>query len=201
MHSAVWPVRLRAFTGGDHNIFFCPSQDDRCQWPKDLSGSGGIALPIHVAYGYEPGERLLALAGLPTGTYFSYGYNIWGTSVGSNVLSTNRGLGSLIDASSPAALKATAEMPVSRVKVPSDMVALADATADGLWDFSISPNHSDPRLWPGKVHAGGANVLFCDGHVQWYAQSDLTFESGTIDPRSMAIARMWNNDHLPESVK
>jgi len=42
----------------------------------------------------------------------------------------------------------------------------------------------------GGWHDGGANVLFCDGHVQFAKQSYWT--NGTPEVRSL-----WNNDNLP----
>ena len=51
-----------------------------------------------------------------------------------------------------------------------------------------------PQIWPGRVHAGGANVVFCDGHVSWYVQRDLVVH----DPPTAAEAPtvpMWNSDH------
>jgi hypothetical protein len=39
-------------------------------------------------------------------------------------------------------------------------------------------------------------VLFCDGHVTWYTQFDLTNVDGT-NPAQVAMRRMWNNDNEP----
>ena len=37
-------------------------------------------------------------------------------------------------------------------------------------------------MWPGRVHGGGANVLFCDGHVTWYRQEDLIVDAADRVP-------------------
>jgi prepilin-type processing-associated H-X9-DG protein len=82
------------------------------------------------------------------------------------------------------------------------MIMIADNTPDGQWDFNIDPN--DPREAPGKIHKGGANVLFCDGHVVWMHQKELllydpdnpSIKFPTVG-KGINIARMWNNDNNP----
>jgi prepilin-type processing-associated H-X9-DG protein len=79
------------------------------------------------------------------------------------------------------------------------MIAIADSDADGISDFVIQPER-DGGVWlPGRVHGGGPNVLFCDGHVQWYRQEDITYDSRVSDeadaPRRLRVRRMWNHDH------
>jgi prepilin-type processing-associated H-X9-DG protein len=64
-----------------------------------------------------------------------------------------------------------------------------------MQDYNINPSKETPQSWPGRVHSGGANVLFCDGHVTWYRQEDLVIPV----PATLADApriRMWNHDHL-----
>jgi prepilin-type processing-associated H-X9-DG protein len=198
---ALWPVRLREFTAGNQNVFYCPSQDERCVWREPFAGPVEKATAVHAQYGYEVDEQLLITAttfSAGSGTYFSYGYNLWGTNVGVDITTENRGLGTIVNTNEVGRLMSP-EMRSSRVKVPSEMVAIADSDVNGTWDFMISPNH--PGLPPGKVHAGGANVLFCDGHAQWYLQKDLIYGEGPDDARSKSVQCMWNNDHLPEVVR
>jgi prepilin-type processing-associated H-X9-DG protein len=74
------------------------------------------------------------------------------------------------------------------------MIAIGDSQSDGLNDFVISPmgNGSEPRIqcWPGKRHNRGANIVFCDGHVEharqkkWLAQTEQA-------------RRRWNHDNEP----
>src|SRR6059058_4235997 len=68
---------------------------------------------------------------------------------------------------------------ISKVKLPSEFILIADTVADGVDDLRIgSRDTSGIPGFPystgiGKIHRGGANVLFCDGHVQWHLQKDL----------------------------
>lgn len=191
--AAVWPARLRAFVGGGNKeVFHCPSQEDRCRW------SDGGPLPLtraqagsrFVRLGYEPGEPLIN-----SRTYFSYGYNGWGAthSEGSVAQGTHRALGFYLSPSFP---RDQCELPSSRVRVPPDMVAITDSTADGNHDAAVRPlKGSGKHLWPGNVHGGGANVLFCDGHVQWYPQEDLLVDLVTDRAAAAFKIRRWNNDH------
>ena len=75
------------------------------------------------------------------------------------------------------------------------MIAITDSVADGMWDFMVHPgqDYKDSQ-WPGRVHSAGANALFCDGHVSWYTQKELTNVDGT-SPAALKMRRMWNSDH------
>ena len=82
------------------------------------------------------------------------------------------------------------------------MIAITDATADGRWDFAVHPLPGWEWMHPGRIHSGGANALFCDGHVQWYPQEDLViygYGAGyTPQPgNSRTKASMWNNTNQP----
>ena len=200
---AIWPTRLRAFTNGDHGIFFCPAQEPGFEWQKTTHGTASAA---QSKYGYNPNEVLLDVFAVP----FSYGYNDWGyeprnqgTAVGNNDM---RGLGSDIDA--PRGTEILKELPASRVKNASQMIAIADTVTDTLWDFNLDPlNYSE---WPSRIHGGkkqalppgtpdktgGSNVLFCDGHVEWFTQADLVNVHGGT-PAQLNMRRMWNNDNEP----
>jgi prepilin-type processing-associated H-X9-DG protein len=91
---------------------------------------------------------------------------------------------------------------VTSVKLPSEFIIMADTSVDGVYDFAITVSDAGQNTrWgqttvPGKVHRGGANVLFCDGHVQWYLQSDLICKDPAI-PQDAAKQRIWNADNLP----
>jgi prepilin-type processing-associated H-X9-DG protein len=86
------------------------------------------------------------------------------------------------------------------------MIAIADTVADGWahpvitpWPTSRTgtpPAGDHTRRQPGTIHNKGANVLFCDGHVSWYAQKDLINVSGDLPP-AVLMRRMWNNDNQP----
>jgi prepilin-type processing-associated H-X9-DG protein/prepilin-type N-terminal cleavage/methylation domain-containing protein len=195
----LWPVRLRPFLGGDQFVFFCPSQDERCEWTKgDVAPPAPgqpaeLATELHSRFGYEVGEPLLASAG----RRFSYGYNVWGVSIGDEDSPgmRHKGLGFSIYLNGPLP-HMPRELPANRVRVPSEMIAITDTTADGKWDFQIFPTYTDEAL-PGRIHNGGANVLFCDGHVQWFRQKDLLVTYNANVPSEVLVHRMWNNDHEP----
>jgi prepilin-type processing-associated H-X9-DG protein len=107
----------------------------------------------------------------------------------------NLGLGFSIDLINPNNPR-SGEIKVSRVKAPAEMIAIADAITPRLpWPpFEIVNGDTSP---PGRIHSGGANVLFCDGHVQWYEQKGLLALGYTSNSRDLAVLRMWNNDHEP----
>jgi prepilin-type N-terminal cleavage/methylation domain-containing protein/prepilin-type processing-associated H-X9-DG protein len=196
---AVWPPRLRAFLGGNSRVFFCPAQDDRCEWRMLGPAPGGVAIATQTGWGYVQGEPLIHIFN----TYFSYGYNAYGTGGNDDVLfgggNPHLGLGEQVN-TDPAGRGIHRELRSSRVKMPEEMIAVADSTVDGLFDSSIIPRKIIGQLpgsqAPGVVHRGGDNVLFCDGHVQWYLQRDLIVtDDGS--PADAARRRMWNNDHQP----
>lgn len=58
---------------------------------------------------------------------------------------------------------------LSRVKNPSRCVLFVDEGSelnDGYYDASDFPNQ-------GNLHLGGANLAFCDGHVEWKAVEEV----------------------------
>lgn len=191
---AVWPLRLRSFLGGEQRVFYCPSQDERCRWengkmpPVSRGPTQILADNVFSRYGYEPDEPVLTLW-----TYFSYGYNNAGTQIRADGIEF--GLGVVHFPFNPK----VRELRANRVKVPSQMIAIADSTADGHQDALIWPSRTAASLLPGRVHGGGANVLFCDGHVSWYRQEDITYDPMIAleaeGGRKLQVRRMWNNDH------
>jgi prepilin-type processing-associated H-X9-DG protein/prepilin-type N-terminal cleavage/methylation domain-containing protein len=196
----IWPVRLRPFVGDNRDVFYCPAQDERCKWKTDYPASVPRAGELAARYGYEIGEPLL----LYPSSYFSYGYNsigvsntIWG-SIGHIYDGTHRGLGAEAD-TDVAAIPGAGHLRANRVKLPSDMIAIGDTTADGLSDCMINPRSgAEHVLWPATVHSGGANILFCDGHVRWFLRKDLLVGDDWTAPRAREIRRMWNNNHEPD---
>jgi prepilin-type processing-associated H-X9-DG protein/prepilin-type N-terminal cleavage/methylation domain-containing protein len=192
---AIWPVRLREFTGGEQGVFYCPSQDERAEWKKvgPEPGAPGRATEVHARFGYEVGEPLLDVRT----AYASYGYNgrgatAYNTSPPPSDL--HKGLGDLLVAA-PLPFENYCELRANRVRKPAEMIAVTDTTAEFAGVFEVFTNSSDSRTRPGKVHNGGANVLFCDGHVQWYPQKDLVVTYNQYVPAEAHIRRMWNNDH------
>jgi prepilin-type N-terminal cleavage/methylation domain-containing protein/prepilin-type processing-associated H-X9-DG protein len=80
------------------------------------------------------------------------------------------------------------------VVAPSEMIALGDmniaATPDGLSSSSFFISDPIPIFWPALVHNRGANMLFCDGHIEWSSQTNW------MAPNDSA-RRRWNNDNQP----
>jgi prepilin-type processing-associated H-X9-DG protein len=84
-------------------------------------------------------------------------------------------------------------MTESQVRVPSDMIAIADAYEEGLRNPTMlypeapwGPQHSAL----GTPHSLGANLAFCDGHVEYGKKKQW------IKPTEAARKR-WNNDNQP----
>jgi len=165
-----WPGYLLSHVGGSTTIFKCPSRGPEFTWPTH-SSQWGYNFPFNID---------------PTSTAFSYGYN--GFHVGQS-----RG-GSLIAGGYGLSPYPHSGVSAERVAHPADMIAIGDSDGNGFGDGSISfmrPRlNADPDFPPGDIHKGGANIVFCDGHVEWQKQSrwiELTPEA----------ARRWHYDNQP----
>jgi prepilin-type processing-associated H-X9-DG protein len=183
---AVWPTRLRKIARGSRDLFWCPANQPGFRWQNATGTPGGLyATAAETGYGYEVGELLLDVFNVP----FSYGYNDWGygNPQPASAPNTQRGLGG--DLWNPS----SREIKASRVKKGSEMIAISDNISDGSWDYNI--DRKNVREYMGRLHNNGSNVLFCDGHVQWYLQKDLCEVNGVRITQPMA--RLWNNDNNP----
>ena len=89
------------------------------------------------------------------------------------------------------------------VLVPSDMIAYGDLATPvtpagpndkiGVSDvfmIKIVMKGPQPGIIPGQIHSGGANVVFCDGHLEWQKQERWVV-------RTDEARRRWNIDHEP----
>jgi len=196
-----WPVRLRKILNGNQKVFYCPAQDPRCQWTQDIGGMMVYANDLYARFGYEIGERLLVggpsavLNGPPpNGTYFSYGFNGGAYHIGSIGVD-----GPLYDQDGTPAPTHPRPKRITNVKSPSEFILVADTVADGWEDLMIGPRDTSRPEFPyaigiGKIHRHGANVLFCDGHVQWNLQQDLLVIYPAV-PNDAAKQRFWNADN------
>ncbi|HEV8606895.1 MAG TPA: DUF1559 domain-containing protein [Tepidisphaeraceae bacterium] len=197
-----WPVRLRKFLNGNQKVFYCPAQAPPCQWTQDSGGLAVYADDFYSRFGYEPGERLLMGGRSPTlntpqsnGTYFSYGFNHGGAALSSTTRNPSvSGPDYDVDGNRsayPFYRKTT------NVKSPSAFILIADTSADGWEDFWVVRHIvvGPATQSVATIHRGGANVLFCDGHVQWYLQQEISVKWPPV-PEEAAKQRLWNADNL-----
>jgi len=186
--AAVWPTRLRAYMNGSREPFLCPSRDpERFAWTDHMEGMSPADARSMEGYRYEQGEPMIS-----NFTPFSYGYNSGGRGNGT-------GLGFDV---SPDALQRTGyfHVRVNRVRCPSEMIALGDSQGVPPSDYLITHSAADGAP-PGTIHHGGANILYCDGHVQWHALSEIAINNTVAHPVDTSvppwceIEAQWSNDH------
>ena len=113
----------------------------------------------------------------------SYGYNGAGTAPDGRELELGMGL--------------WRHIATSRIKVPSDMIVLGDSGVGIQSSSVLSPYEiaslkesalpAQPQL-PSARHGGGANILFCDGHVSFGKQNKWI-------EKAPEARRQWNNDN------
>lgn len=155
-----WPAQLLAHVSSSTAVFKCPSTPSEFAWPSNQS-THGFAFPYNVDWRAP----------------FSYGYNGMGVAAVSGY-----GLG----------VEPSVALPTLRVLNPADMIAIGDSNGDRSSDGEISFHRFQvyPVNPPGTRHNNGANVAFCDGHVEWQRQSRWI-------ELSESAARRWNNDNQP----
>jgi prepilin-type N-terminal cleavage/methylation domain-containing protein/prepilin-type processing-associated H-X9-DG protein len=89
----------------------------------------------------------------PDDRRFSYGVNDWGW----------------MEYSPDMGLAGAVRKKMAAFKNPTEMICFLDSNASGLWDAVVDPNPPDlAGEGPGYRHMMGANVVFLDGHSQWY---------------------------------
>lgn len=176
-----WAPLLLPYVNENHMVFNCPSEDKIYWWTKEAPG-GRRSQPF--PYNLKPG--------VPS-TGFTYGYNDWGAGEKArNSTGKTCGLGAHIDPNGGAT---GAPITMMDVVAPAYMIAITDSKSDNNWDSVTDP--SDPGTarypapeWPSRRHNGGSNVLWVDGHVDYWKQIDLTAWKDEV-------MSLWNNDHLP----
>ncbi|MCD6220167.1 DUF1559 domain-containing protein [Candidatus Calescamantes bacterium] len=67
---------------------------------------------------------------------------------------------------------------LSRIKSPGRFAAVTDdgTLPDDYWMASLGAGFWDDATAIRKVHSGGSNFLFLDGHVKWYKPANGTLE-------------------------
>ena len=171
-----WPNPNVLLDGGDTRahrqqcVFTCPAVPRQWQW---------------------------ALPGRPNGGWAyvsSYGYNIKGTGrIPANVQDLGLGprrVGTHAQYGHPGTILWTAE---SQVCAPSELIAVGDGYAEGMYNanFLLPEDPWSPQFsYLGTIHTAGANIVFCDGHVEYGKKKQW------VKPTEAARKR-WNNDNQP----
>ena len=182
----VWAPRLRRYASMYQELFWCPAEDDRTYWKVAPLNPHQPFSGWMLGYGYQWNERPLYADS--NGDLFCYGYNSWGVAeFVRNANGKSLGLGAHVDDTGCPWAWSVRE---GDIVCPSQMIAIADGKADGNWDSALDPENWQDHEWPSERHYGGAEVLFCDGHVIWEEQRKL------VEPTEWT-RRMWNNDYLP----
>jgi prepilin-type processing-associated H-X9-DG protein len=202
----VWAPRIRRYMKGNQGIFWCPARELDLQWEKVFESSGAApsaASDGETGFGYDLRERMLCAENIPAAFIkdFSYGYNDWGSFPAPPTPSypgdppIGLGLGADIHFNTGAsAANNYGHVRASRVKSPSELIAIADrGRGVNRYRYNIDPTTQSE--YPGDVHRKGSNVLFVDGHVSWFLQTDLTNVINSGRPGWQQMRRMWNRDH------
>ena len=122
----------------------------------------------------------------------SYAYNTYGTGP---LYDARLGLGALFP---PVGFEGAIYTGASAVVAPADMIEVGDLDSaislqvyHGIGpDNQFAVSNSMPFYWPARVHAGGANIVFCDGHVETARQTNWVRRAETSMKR-------WNKDNQP----
>lgn len=169
-----------AFSVNGFKSIYADAQDSGYGYTYKTTGRASVGEPLLFTAGNFGG-------GQPAN--FSYGYNDWGCFAAGFDPYTFQGQGLGADVgpgTNPTNAgvilyqgKVLHELKAARVRMPVEMIAIADrvAAVDPTTGASTQYNYNiDPTTkteWPGSVHRGGSNVLFADGHVIWMSQYDL----------------------------
>jgi prepilin-type processing-associated H-X9-DG protein len=157
-----------------NHTFQCPAFDWNNWAPNDIPSDPFL---VHVAYAYNK-------CGLDT----SGGQNDSATFLGLGNIEWGAGNNGIVPAISAA-----------QVKVPSDMIAIADSRVIlkpegfGFWHWfdwlycGLPPEDRSRYEVTIPRHGSGYNVAFCDGHVG-LIQRKILFDYSKSAPS-------WNNDH------
>jgi prepilin-type N-terminal cleavage/methylation domain-containing protein/prepilin-type processing-associated H-X9-DG protein len=183
-----WVPRLKSYLGDNYQIFWCPSA------PKEYRYNPYTGFPNTDPnrdprrYGYDANEHPMY-----GNEFFCYAYNGWGVRDFSR---PHLGLGGHVAALEPIpTMQDRADRPYNeirdwQVRVPSEMIAIADSKTDGIWDTWLTPQADAPYSWPGQRHNRSAQTLFCDGAVKMM-RYDILMSTDPIN------RRRWNNDNEP----
>ncbi len=194
-------VALAIYVGGEDVYPLATAGDGLGHWQRALCPLADSNV-FFCSEKVQIDEKYVKLFSLPTKMALHYGYNHRGAAR-KNLPEFNLGLGG--DFAFESGQLRFLPTPESRVVAPSRMIAVGDGDLNIYLPsiftqpppyaellHLISPHLLRPEGRPGvgQWHNGGANLLFCDGHV----------EHGKLDywtAPTEKMRRLWNNDHLP----
>ncbi len=134
---------------------------------------------------------------------FTYGLNAWGWRESLNPadpVNFNRGIGGMDRSWDDNIWRKK----IGCIKNASEMIAFLDSNCVGIWDSTVDPL-LDVNIGegPGYRHRMGANVVFADGHSEWYKVDYLVgtmyYDINTkqvIVSNPKGLERMWDDDNL-----
>jgi prepilin-type N-terminal cleavage/methylation domain-containing protein len=188
----VWQPRILKYMGNNRKAFWCPAALSKSVW--DTNGNPTVRTVIS-----ENGK--LDFFGIlcgnqdNKGTRYSYGYNDWGIDRSGPVLGMGADVG-------------TPPIPESKIRHPSDMIAVADVRSDTpTGQIQFSANTTPPTDWtknqdpawhpqvPCNRHEYHTDLVFADGHVESPVRNLV------IDPNNLYWRARWNSDHDPHTAE
>jgi prepilin-type N-terminal cleavage/methylation domain-containing protein len=171
----VWPPRLLAFMGNNRAAFHCPAAAPWSTWDTNNPNLG--ATPPGAGAVYDP-------FGIGVATPFSYGWNDWAYGP---VGPTSLGMGADVDG------PLITYVSDSRVRKPSDMIAIADVRDPKIVDYgaNLDPTPDPAGVYSQLVsnrHNYRTDILFAEGHVE------AVLRTLVVDGKADWVPK-WNNDN------
>lgn len=181
----VWAPRMLVYMGNNRNAFSCPTSLPEASWDTNLNTTLGATRPPSMGGGFDP-------YGINYTTRFSYGWNDWaytaqaGLPIPGNI---SLGMGGDVDGAY------NSYVSESRIKRPSDMIAIADVTDPkngALVNYGANLDPTDNSYahsqLPSNRHNYRSDILFADGHVEADIRNQVTGGGADWVPK-------WNNDN------
>jgi len=181
-----WGLAIQMYADDFGN--FPPSYPDAAAYINSSGMEGTDPLATCTELVYAPG-----IQNAVWGHYWHsrYAYNAYGSGP---LYNSRLGLGALFP---PTGFAGTIYTRAAAVVAPADMIEMGDIDTDatfqiyhGLGSDEFAVSSLMQYYWPGHVHQGGANMVFCDGHVEASRQTNWL-------RRTESSMKRWNNDNAP----